>query len=146
MLHHGHGHGQLTISIFDMIQVSLQTTPQVTATNTKNIDRQGSVIKLYKRNILPSQNIYIYIYIYINVSLVIPCFHKLQKLNSSLVPSKLLFPWSCSLPPNQTSERPLIISGGRFGITDQNRMESKKCYGFYIVCIDRGCFPLIWGQ
>ena len=54
---------------------------------------------------------YMYIYIYMNVSLVIPCFHKLQKLNSSLVPSKLLFPWSCSLPPTQTSERPSIISG-----------------------------------
>ena len=54
---------------------------------------------------------YMYIYIYINASLVIPCFHKLQRLNSSLVPSKLLFPWSCSLPPTQTSERPSIIRG-----------------------------------
>ena len=141
MLHHGHGHGQLTISIFDMIQASLQTTPQLTATNTKNIDRQGYLIKLYKRNILPSQNIYIYqcflghsVFSQITKTQQFPCSIKAFVL-------LVMFP-----SPHLNLREALNNQRGRFGITDQNRMESKKCYGFYTVCIDRGCFPLIWGQ
>lgn len=145
MLHHGHGHGQLTISIFDMIQSSLQTTPQLTATNTKNIDRQGSVIKLYKRNILPRQNICIYIYIY-ECFLGHSVFSQITKTQQFPCSIKAFVPLVMFPSPHPNLREALNNQWGRFGITDQNRMESKKCYGFYTVCIDRGCFPLIWGQ